>query len=156
MGHRGFIPLPPSTKLSFVKWANNFYKLTYVYPLLAGLSPIEFCFRPDVQRKFMAYIADLTNVLDILFTLTSRRGQKHLNVKTIKAAVMTYHKSMRRNQIHAQVRYCSVAIFGSSGVVAEIEDLVLRRYVIDEGLMKAIGKITLEQLEGEEDWYSSK
>ena len=139
-----------------MKWANNFYKLTYVYPLLAGFSPIEFCSRPEVQRKFMAYIADLTHVLDILFTLTSRRGQENLNVKTIKAAVMAYHKSMRRNQVHTQIRGCSVAIFGSSGVVTEIESLVLKRYVIDEELMKAIGKITPEQLEGEEDWYSSK
>ena len=104
----------------------------------------------------MAYIADLTHVLDILFTLTSRRGQENLNVKTIKAAVMAYHKSMRRNQVHTQIRGCSVAIFGSSGVVTEIESLVLKRYVIDEELMKAIGKITPEQLEGEEDWYSSK
>ena len=118
----------------------------------ASLSSMEFCFRPE-ERKFTAYIADLTNILDILFTLTSRRGQENLNVKTVKAAVMAYHKSMRRNHIHTQIRHRSVTIFRSSSVVAKIESLVLTRYIIDEELVEAIGKITPEELEGEEDWY---
>ena len=152
-----FLPiiLPFSAGLSFVKWAYNIYSRTYVSPLSTlspGLRLIEPCFSPDVQRKFMAYIVDLTNVLDILFTLTSRRNQENLNIRTIKVALMAYYKSMRRNHVHTQIRECSVRIFGSSGVVAEIESLLSRRYVVDEELVKAIEMITLEKLEREEAW----
>ena len=104
----------------------------------------------------MAYIVDLTNVLDILFTLTSRRNQENLNIRTIKVALITYYKSMRRNHVHTQIRECSVGIFGSSGVVTEIESLLSRRYVVDEELVKAIEMIAPENLEREEAWWPSK
>ncbi|KAL4077465.1 hypothetical protein J3A83DRAFT_4368789 [Scleroderma citrinum] len=131
------ITLPFSAGIKFVKWAYNAYKKT-----------------SDVQRNFMAYIADLTNILDILFTLTASRSEENLNIRTIKAAWMAYYGSMRRKHVHAQIRGCSVAIFGSSGVVSEIESIVRKRYVIDEELVKAIRKISPADLEGEEAWYS--
>ena len=103
----------------------------------------------------MAYIVDLTNVLDILFTLTSRKSQENINIRTIKAALVAYYRSIRREDVHNQIRECSVGKFRSSGVVSEIESLIVQRYVIDEELVKTIGEITPEQLEVEEDWYPS-
>ena len=153
------ITLPFSAGLNFVKWAYNIYSRTYVFflsTLSLGLRLIEPCFRPDVQRKFMAYIVDLTNVLDILFTLTSHKSQENLNIRTIKAALLAYYESMRRKHVHIHIRECSVAIFGSSGVVVEIELLLSNRYDIDKELVERIGKITPDRLEGEEAWYPSR
>lgn len=95
----------------------------------------------------MAYIVNLTNVLDILLTLTSCRNQENLTIRTIKVALMTYYKSIR-NHVHTQIRECSVEIFGSSGVAAGIESLKLsRRYDINDELVKAIEMIAPEHLE---------
>lgn len=106
-----------------------------------------------MQRNFIAYIADLTNVLDILFTLTASRSEENLNIRAIKAAYKAYCGSMRRVQVHAQIRGCSVSTFGSSDVVSEIVSLVRQRYVIDKELVKNIAEVSATYLEGEEAWY---
>ncbi|KAL4074737.1 hypothetical protein V8B97DRAFT_1868358, partial [Scleroderma yunnanense] len=129
------ITLPFSAGIKVAKWAYNTYKRT-----------------PEVQRNFMAYITDLTYVLDILFTLTASRSEENLNVRTVKAALRSYHDSMRRKHVHTKIRGCSPTILGSSGVISEIEFLVRQRYVIDEELTKKIGGISLEHLQREEAW----
>jgi len=121
--------------------------------LIKSLRVTELCSRPEVQRNFIAYIVDLTNVLDILFTLIANRDQENLNIRAIKAAYKAYYGSMRRVQVHAQIRGCSVSIFGSSSVVSEIVSLIRQRYVIDSELARKIGEVSAKYLEGEEVWY---
>jgi len=106
-----------------------------------------------MQQKFIAYIADLTNVLDILFTLTASRNEENLNVRATKAAWKAYYGSTRRVHVHAQIMGRSLSIFGSSGVISEVETLVRQRYVIDKELTKKIGEVSAGDLEGEEPWY---
>lgn len=113
---------------------------------------IEPCFRPEVQRNFMAYIADLTNVLDILFTLTSCRNEQNLNIRTVKAAWKAYYESIRSKHVHAQIRGCPVTTFGNNAVILEIENLVRQRYVIDQVLMKRVREVSARDLEREEPW----
>lgn len=110
-------------------------------------------FRPEVQRIFMAYIADLTNVLDTLYTLTTRRKDTNLNIRTVKTAFMAYCRSVRRRDVHTRIRQYSITTLGSNGVISEIQSLVRERYAIDKDLMKAIWKIPPSDLEGEEAWY---
>jgi len=114
---------------------------------------VEICSRPEVQRNFIAYIVDLTNVLDILFTLTVRGYGENLNIRTIKAAYKAYFGSTRRTHVHAQIRGYSPSIFGSNGVISEVEVLVRQRYVIDKELIRKIGEVSAEDLEEEEPWY---
>ena len=112
----------------------------------------ELCSRTEVQRNFIAYIADLTNVLDILFTLTASRSEENLNIRTIKVAYTAYYRSTRRAHVHTQIRECSLTIFGSS-VISAVETLVRQRYDIDKELAKKIGEVSAGGLKGEEPWY---
>jgi len=120
---------------------------------IKSLRVIELCSRPEVQRNFIAYIVDLTNVLDILFTLTASRSKEKLNIRAIKAAYKAYYGSTRRAHVHTQIRECSLSIFGSSGVISAIESLVRQRYDTDKELARKIGEVSAEYLEGEEPWY---
>ena len=55
--------------------------------------------------------------------------------------------------MHAQIRGYSPSIFGSNGVISEVEVLVRQRYVIDKELIRKIGEVSAEDLEEEEPWY---
>ena len=114
---------------------------------------IEVCSRPDVQRNFIAYIVDLTNVLDILFTLTAGRSEENLNIKAIKAAYKGYYGSTRRTHVHTQIRGYSPSILGSNDVISAIETLVRQRYNTDTELARKVGAVSANDLEGEETWY---
>ncbi|KIM53834.1 hypothetical protein SCLCIDRAFT_1222464 [Scleroderma citrinum Foug A] len=104
------VPVALVAPIKLVKWAHNAYTR-----------------RPEVQQIFMAYITDLTNVLDALYTLVTRRSDDNLNIRTVKIALMAYYKSMKRKEVHARIRKCSGIIFGSNGVISEIESLVRER-----------------------------
>ncbi|KIM53245.1 hypothetical protein SCLCIDRAFT_32005 [Scleroderma citrinum Foug A] len=131
--------------------------LPVILPLFVGLKLVEWAYQaynrtPEVQRNFVVYIADLTNVLDILFTLTSCRNEQNLNIRTVKAAWKAYYESIRSKHVHAQIRGCSVTIFGNNAVILEIENLVRQRYVIDQVLMKRVREVSARDLEREEPW----
>jgi len=106
-----------------------------------------------MQQKFIAYIADLTNVLDILFTLTASRNEDNLNIRAIKAAYKGYYGSMRRMQVHTKIRGCSLSMIESSGVISEVAALVQQRYINDEELGKKIEQVLAGDLKGDEPWY---
>ena len=100
----------------------------------------------------MAYITDLTHVLDIIFTLTASRDEKKLTTGIIKTAIVLYHMSQRRRDVHTKIKEFPVALFASRNVNAELESIVKSRYTTDGDLKERVEKITPEELEGDEDW----
>lgn len=113
---------------------------------------IDLCSRPEVQQKFIAYIADLTHVLDIIFTLVASRREKQLTIRIIKAAIVTYQTSMKRRDVHAKIKELPIALVGGCNIIVETESFVKSRYITDEDLRKKIEEISLADLEGVEDW----
>ena len=59
--------------------------------------------RKNVQQIFMAFIVDLTHIMESLFILTARDHNK-LTRRAIKLAYSTYHDSGVMNQTHAQIQ----------------------------------------------------
>ena len=113
---------------------------------------IDLCSRPEVQRNFIAYIADLTHVLDIIFTLVASRREKQLTIKIIKTAIVTYQTSMKRRDVHANIKELPIVLVGGCNVNAEMESIVKSRYITDGELKGNVEKITPAELEGEEGW----
>jgi len=114
---------------------------------------IDLCSRPEVQRKFIAYIADLTHVLDIIFTLVANRREKQLTIRIIKVAIVTYQTSMKRRDVHIKIKGLPIAaLVGGCDVNAEMESIVKSRYITDDDLKEKVDKITPVELKGDEDW----
>ena len=61
------------------------------------------CIRKNVQQIFMAFIVDLTHIMETLFILTTRDHNK-LTRRAIKLAYSTYHASDVINQAHAHIQ----------------------------------------------------
>ena len=100
----------------------------------------------------MAYITDLTHVLDIIFTLTTSRNEKKLTIRIIKAAIVLYQTSQRRRDVHTKIKELPIAFFGGCDVIVEMESIVKSRYTTDDDLKKNVEERTPAELEGEEDW----
>ena len=120
------------------------------------ISYIDLCSRPEVQRKFVAYITDLTHVLDIIFTLTASRKEEKLTIKIIKAAIVLYQTSQRRRDVHNKIKELPIAFFGGCDVNVEMESIVKSRYTTDDDLKEKVEKMTPAELEGDEDWDPSQ
>ena len=136
-----------------VQWARETYQRVCAYPCPTIRSYIiDLSSRPEVQRKFIAYIADLTHVLDIIFTLVASRREKQLTIRIIKTAIVLYQTSQRRRDVHIKIKRLPIGFFGGCDVNMEMESCVKSRYIIDEDLRKKIDEISPAELEGEEDW----
>ena len=104
----------------------------------------------------MAYIADLTHVLDIVFTLTTSGDEKKLTIRIIKTAIVLYQASQRRRDVHTKINELPIAFFGGCDVNAEMESIVKSRYITDGELKEKVEKITPTESEGDEDWDASQ
>ena len=113
---------------------------------------VDLCSRPEVQRKFMAYITDLIHVLDVMFTLTATSRAENLTTRIIKTAIIFYYMSQRRRDVHTKIKELPIALFGGCDVNAELESIVKSRYTTDNDLKEKVEKITPTELEGDEDW----
>jgi len=102
----------------------------------------------------MAYITDLTHVLDIIFTLTVSRSGKKLTTGIIKAAIVLYQMSQRRRDVHTRIKELPIGFFKGCDVNAEMESIVKSRYTTDDDLKEKVEKVTPAELEGDEDWAS--
>jgi hypothetical protein len=60
-------------------------------------------FRKNVQQICMAFIVDLTHIMETLFILAARDHNK-LTRRAIKLAYSTYHASEVMNQAHADIQ----------------------------------------------------
>ncbi|KIK20106.1 hypothetical protein PISMIDRAFT_682616 [Pisolithus microcarpus 441] len=104
-----------------------------------------------VHQKFMAYIVDLTHVLEILFLLTADARGKKLTRRAIKLAYKAYYDSSWMRNVHVETRLFENRVGAQDSVLEKITSLISS----DEAEAKV--RTTLEglppfELEGDEEW----
>ncbi|KAI5993299.1 hypothetical protein EDD15DRAFT_2548506 [Pisolithus albus] len=127
--------LPFVAGLALVRWVNESYQRLQ-----------------NVHLKFMAYIVDLTHVLNILFALKGGEGGKKLTRREIKLAFNAYYASSWMEDVHESIREFKHMIKGRDEIIEKIEGLVLAsdRETHVTGAIKGIPSVDLEQ---DEEWY---
>ncbi|KAL4065553.1 hypothetical protein V8B97DRAFT_1875211, partial [Scleroderma yunnanense] len=136
-------PRPPKRSNTIEAMENDSLALVALIPVTAAFSIVKWAYNtyyrlPDVQRKFMAYIVDLTHVLDILFTLTAGKSEQALAPQILQRAIALYRESGRSTYVHDKIKSFPVSVFSSNQVILEIECLVRERYVKDDELRKHV------------------
>ncbi|KAF8551839.1 hypothetical protein OG21DRAFT_1512224 [Imleria badia] len=110
----------------------------------------------NVQQIFMAFIVDLTHIMETLFILTARDHNK-LTRRAIKLAFSAYHESGVMNQAHANIQSYR-GIDGRDVALEMIESLIkpersgdsnVKNYYAEINKMD-IGKLNLDSQD--EDW----
>ncbi|KAI6154625.1 hypothetical protein BKA82DRAFT_4070590 [Pisolithus tinctorius] len=131
--------------------------MVVILPFVAGLALVQWVNESyqrlqNVHQRFMAYIVDLTHVLEILFALTSNRKGKKLTRRAIKLAFNEYCKSSWRTNVHTAIRQFKHTITDYDVILEKIEALVLssggEAHVTS--LVERIGSVDLEH---DEEWY---
>ena len=111
-----------------------------------------------MQQIFMAFIVDLTHIMELLFILTSRADYNRLTRRAIKLAYSTYYDSGTRKRAHAKIQtYRDVD--GRDAALEMIESLIEPErsggsdttdcYAKVGELVQDISKLNLDQ---EEEW----
>ncbi|KAI6033382.1 hypothetical protein EDC04DRAFT_3064896 [Pisolithus marmoratus] len=105
-----------------------------------------------VHQKFMAYVVDLTHVLEILFTLKGNERGKRLTRKAIKLAFTAYFESSWMRNVHESIMQFKHTIKDRDAVINKIEDLVLAsgREIHMSQIVVEIPTVDMEQ---DEEWY---
>lgn len=85
----------------------------------------------------MAYIVDLTHVMDILFTLTEGKGEQALTPRIIQNTTEVYCKSQRSRDVHNEIKNFTVSVL-SSNVISQVEGLIKERYIQDDALRQRV------------------
>ncbi|KAG6332323.1 hypothetical protein ID866_6762, partial [Astraeus odoratus] len=97
---------------------------------------------PREYRKFMAYIVDLTHIMDILFTLTDRESNQEVSLSTVRVAINAYRHSSKMRDVHTKI--CAFtntsSIISASDLTSAIDALVNERYDTDASLKSTIEK----------------
>lgn len=78
----------------------------------------------SLHVKFMAYIVDLTHVLEILFSLTAGMWVKKLTRTAVKLAYKAYYESRWMTQNHVDVRYFQCSVTGHDAVLEKIISMI--------------------------------
>lgn len=86
----------------------------------------------------MAYIVDLTHVMDILFTLTDGKGEQALTSEIIRSTTEVYRESERSRYVHSKIKDFPVSIFSSNDVISQVENLIRERYIQDDALRRQV------------------
>lgn len=94
------------------------------------------CCSQDVVRQFMAYIVDLTCVMQIIFLLASI-GNGVVNVEVVAIAMRAYEETHRCN-VHTDINDFSMNLTVAPGkrdlVLDKIKELIKNHSVGDEEL----------------------
>ena len=112
-------------------------------------------FRKNVQQILMAFIVDLTHIMETLFILTARDHNK-LTRRAIKLAYSTYYQSDVMKQAHARIETYR-DLDGRDAALETIESLIKPERCGDSNVKdyyaeiskRDIGKINLDS---QEDW----
>ncbi|KAL4065556.1 hypothetical protein V8B97DRAFT_1150174 [Scleroderma yunnanense] len=99
-----------------------------------------FFLRPEMQRKFMAYIVDLTHVMDILFILTDGRNEQGITLDFIQSVIAAYRESKKQRNVYSKIRAFPGTIRGGD-ITSEIKSLVSTGFDNDKELEHQIGRI---------------
>lgn len=105
----------------------------------------------NVHVKFMAYIVDLTHVLEILFSLTAGMWVKELTRTAIKLAYKAYYESHWITHNHMDVRYFQPSVTGHDVVLEKIISMISsddREARVSE----ALERMPSVDLEEDEEW----
>ncbi|KAI6166463.1 hypothetical protein EDD17DRAFT_1894085, partial [Pisolithus thermaeus] len=113
--------------------AGNSVPLVALAPVIL---PLNACFvlgkwaRESYQRfrgvptKFMAYIVDLTHVLEILFSLTAGMRAKKLTRTAIKLAYKAYYQSEWMRNSHTDIRFFQCSSTARDEVLQKITSMI--------------------------------
>lgn len=125
--------------------------LPLALPIMAGTTLFRWLYNtyqrvPGVQQRFIAYIVDLTHIMNILFNLTE--SEKPLTQQSIKIAVTTYSDSPLRRGVHCAVREFHGALKSGQTLLGEVELLVHDK--IEE--CSSLKPVKVADLDQDEDW----
>ncbi|KAI6095014.1 hypothetical protein EDD16DRAFT_1903673 [Pisolithus croceorrhizus] len=107
----------------------------------------------DVPKMFMAYIVDLTHVLEILFSLTATMMAKQLTRTAIKLAYKAYYHSEWMMLTHTDVRFFQCSSTARDEVLQKIESMILSNDRVAQVSRTLEGKQT-SGLEVDEEWVA--
>ncbi|KAI6127010.1 hypothetical protein F5141DRAFT_1210293 [Pisolithus sp. B1] len=105
----------------------------------------------DVPKMFMAYIVDLTHVLEILFSLTARMMAKQLTRTAIKLAYKAYYHSEWMTFIHTDIRYFQCSSTARDEVLQKITSMIPSYDRVDR-VSRALQGMPQSDLEKDEEW----
>ncbi|KAI6146085.1 hypothetical protein EDD17DRAFT_103672 [Pisolithus thermaeus] len=149
------LPPPRSNTLS-----GNAIPLVALAPVIL---PLNVCFTlgkwvhesyqrlQDVPKMFMAYIVDLTHVLEILFSLTARMMAKQLTRTAIKLAYKAYYHSEWMTFIHTDIRYFQCSSTARDEVLQKITSMIPSHDRVDR-VSRALQGMPQSDLEKDEEW----
>ncbi|KAI6033378.1 hypothetical protein EDC04DRAFT_3142261 [Pisolithus marmoratus] len=131
--------------------------MVVLLPFVAGLSLIQWVSDSyerlqNVHQKFMAYIVNLTHVLEILFALKGNDKGMKLTRRAVKLAFTAYFESSWMGNVHESIRQFKYKITDHDVIVEKIEALVLASGR-DTQLSRIVGGIPSVDLELDEEWY---
>ncbi|KAI6115562.1 hypothetical protein EV401DRAFT_2210772 [Pisolithus croceorrhizus] len=127
-------------------------------PFVAGLALVQWAYETyqrlqNAHQKFMAYIVDLTHVLEILFALTANRKGKKLTRTAIKQAFNAYYRSAWMRDVHAEITGVERSIVYRDVILEKIASL-LPLSGTDAKVSAALQGLQLVDLEKDEEWHS--
>ncbi|KIO03056.1 hypothetical protein M404DRAFT_631748 [Pisolithus tinctorius Marx 270] len=132
--------------------------MVVILPFIAGLALVQWVNESyqrlqNVHQKFMAYIVDLTHILEILFALTGDKKGKKLTRRAIKLAFTAYYESSWMRNVHASIRQFKHTITDHDIILEKIEALVLAsgRETCVANVVEQIQSVDLEQ---DEEWHT--
>lgn len=102
----------------------------------------------------MAYIVDLTHILEILFALTANRKGKKLTRTAIKQAFNAYYRSIWIREVHAEITSVEHWIVHRDVILEKITSLIPLSGT-DAKVSAALEGLQLVDLERDEEWYGS-
>ncbi|KAI6032353.1 hypothetical protein BKA83DRAFT_4213108 [Pisolithus microcarpus] len=107
-----------------------------------------------VPTKFMAYIVDLTHVLEILFALTAGMRAKKLTRRAIKLAYKAYHGSEWMRLTHTDIRSFQGWTTARDAVLDKITSMISSegREVRVSRATEGIRREMVADLEEDEEW----
>ncbi|KAF8452822.1 hypothetical protein L210DRAFT_3499666 [Boletus edulis BED1] len=131
-----------------------------VLPIIAGVAIAVWVYGvyqnvKNVQQKSMAFIVDLTHIMETLFILTCRDHNK-LTRRAVKLAYTTYYESVVMKQAHTDILGYSDGV-GRGGALEMIECLIKPERSGDMNMKKYFAEIRKWDIQGldldhEEDW----
>ncbi|KAI5999745.1 hypothetical protein F5J12DRAFT_266419 [Pisolithus orientalis] len=108
-----------------------------------------------VPTKFMAYIVDLTHVLEILFALTAEMRAKKLTRTAIKIAYKAYLESEWMTHTHTDIRYFRCSAKDRDDVLDKITSMIPSGDREDR-VSRALQSKPSVNLERDEEWTSEE
>ncbi|KAI6033377.1 hypothetical protein EDC04DRAFT_3114966 [Pisolithus marmoratus] len=128
-------------------------------PFVAGLALVQWAHETyqrlqNAHLKFMAYIVDLTHVLEILFALTASRKVKKLTRTAIKLAFNAYYNSTWMREVHSEITSVEHSMVYRDVILEKITSLLPLRGTGAKVSAALEGRQSVDQ-ERDEEWHGA-